>query len=364
MEETEKTDVWQKLNADLTFGKALNDKAKQHFYVEFYSLLDAGMDIQRSMDIIIEEQDKKKKKDIFTAIQKDLIGGYSLSDALKRTTHFSPYEYQSIKIGEESGKLKTVLFQLNKYYHNKVKLRKHLISVFTYPAFVLLITVGVLYFMLNTVVPMFEEVFSQFGQDLPWLTQKIIYVSNNFTTYLYIFLAVIAGIFLLHYSQKNEEWYRNSTGKIIIRLPVFGKLFKKIYLARFTQSMGLLTVSRTPLVKSLDLVKEMIHFYPLEEAIVFAKEEILKGNNLHHGLSKSSLFDRRFISLIKIAEEINKLDDTFERLTEQLNEDIDHQTKLLGTLMEPFIIILIGAVVGVIMVAMYLPMFNLSNVIQ
>ncbi|PHR44276.1 MAG: general secretion pathway protein GspF [Fluviicola sp.] len=364
MEETESKDIWQKLNSDIAFGKAINDKAKQHFYTEFYSLLDAGMDIQRSMDIIIEEQDKKRKRDIYTSIQDDLIGGYSLSEALKRTTYFSAYEYQSIKIGEESGKLKTVLSQLSKYYHNKVKLRKHLISVFTYPAFVLLITVGVLYFMLNTVVPMFQEVFQQFGQDLPWLTQKIIYISDNFTTYLYIFLAAIAGIFLLHYTQKKEEWYRNYTGKIILRIPIFGKLFKKIYLARFTQSMGLLTVSKTPLVKSLDLVKEMIRFYPLEEALAHTKEEILKGNNLHHGLSKFPLFDRRFISLIKIAEEINKLDDTFERLTDQLNEDIDHQTKLLGTLMEPFIIILIGAVVGLIMVAMYLPMFNLSNVIQ
>lgn len=364
MEETSKKDIWQKLNSDVAFGKAINDKAKQHFYSEFHSLLDAGMDIQRSLNIIIEEQEKKRKKEIFEKIRDDLINGFSLSEALSRTNYFSPYEYQSIKIGEESGKLQTVLSQLSKYYHNKVKLRKHLISVFTYPAFVMLITIGVLYFMLNTVVPMFQEVFQQFGQDLPWLTKKIIYVSDNFSTYIYIFLAVIAGIALLHYSQKKEEWYRKYTGKIILKIPIFGKLFKKIYLARFTQSMGLLTVSRTPLIRSLDLVKDMIRFYPLEEALTHAKEEILKGNNLHHGLAKFPLFDKRFISLIKIAEEINKLDETFERLTDQLNEDIDHQTKLLGTLMEPFIILIIGAVVGLIMVAMYLPMFNLSNVIQ
>jgi len=364
MSETEEISFWDKINKDVTFGKTLNDKAKQQFYAEFHSLLDAGMDIQRSMNIIIEEQTKKKKIELFAAIHDDLVGGNSFSDALKKSNEFTPYEYQSIKIGEESGRLKTVLFQLHEYYHNKVKLRKHLTSVFTYPAFVFLITIGVLYFMLNTVVPMFQEVFQQFGQELPWLTKKIIFISENFSTYAIVFLIFVGGIVFLHLSQRNEVWYRKWTGNLLIRLPVFGKLFKKIYLARFTQSLGLLMVSRTPLVRSLELVKEMIRFYPLEKALEKAKVEILKGNSLHKGLQDSVMIDKRFISLIKIAEEINKLDETFQRMTDQLNEDIDHQTKLIGTLMEPFIILLIGAVVGVIMVAMYLPMFNLSNVIQ
>lgn len=364
MSETEQISFWDKLNKDVSFGKTLNDKAKQQFYAEFHSLLDAGMDIQRSMDIIIEEQTKKKKIELYSKIHSDLVSGNSLSDALKNSDQFTPYEYQSIRIGEESGRLKTVLFHLQEYYHNKVKLRKHLTSVFTYPAFVFLITIGVLYFMLNTVVPMFQEVFQQFGQDLPWLTQQIISISENFSTYVLVFLVIVGGIVLVHFSQRKEEWYRKWTGNLLIRLPIFGKLFKKIYLARLTQSLGLLMVSRTPLVRSLELVKEMIRFYPLEEVLENAKAEILKGNSLHEGLQGSIMIDKRFISLIKIAEEINKLDDTFQRMTDQLNEDIDHQTKLIGTLMEPFIILLIGAVVGIIMVAMYLPMFNLSNVIQ
>lgn len=364
MNNKEEISLWEKLNKDVSFGKTLNDKAKQQFYTEFHSLLDAGMDIQRSMNIIIEEQTKKKKIELYSSIYKDLVSGNSLSDALKKSDQFTPYEYQSIRIGEESGRLKTVLFHLQEYYHNKVKLRKHLTSVFTYPAFVFLITIGVLYFMLNTVVPMFQEVFQQFGQELPWLTRKIIGISENFSTYMLIFVGVICAIVLLHFSQKKEDWYRKYTGYFLIRIPVFGKLFKKIYLARLTQSLGLLMVSRTPLVRSLELVKEMIRFYPLEEVLDNAKAEILKGNSLHEGLEGSKMIDKRFISLVKIAEEINKLDETFKRMTDQLNEDIDHQTKLIGTLMEPLIILLIGAVVGVIMVAMYLPMFNLSNVIQ
>lgn len=363
MQET-KTGIWDKLNADIRFGALLNDKSRELFYSELASLLEAGIDIKRSLDIIIEEQDKKPKKELFTQIKETIIKGENLSGALKKTGQFSAYEFQSIRIGEEAGKLKIVLVQLAKYFDGKEKLRKQMISVFTYPCFVLLITIGVLYFMLSTVVPMFEEVFQQFGKDLPWLTQKIILFSNNFALILGVIVLFVSLFVTLHLSQKKEIKYREITGNLILNLPVFGKLFQKIYLARFAQSMNLLMVSRTPLVKSLEMVEQMIGFYPLEKAIEHAKNEIVKGNSLHSGLANFPIFDRRFISLVKIAEEINQLDTTFERMTTQLNTDIEYQTKLIGTLIEPLIIILIGGIVGLIMVAMYLPMFNLSDVIQ
>lgn len=360
----DQTSFWEKLNSDINFSPILNDKAKEHFYTEFASLLDAGMDIKRSLDIIIEEQDKKGRKEAFEFIKSSIISGDNLAGAMEKSGFFSPYEYQSIRIGEESGKLRLVLTHLGKYFEEKVKLRKQLISVFTYPSFVLLITFGVLYFMLSTVVPMFQEVFQQFGKDLPWLTQQIVIVSDNFSWIVLGVFLLIGGIFFLHFTQRKEIWYREFSGKLILRIPIFGTLFRKIYLARFTQSMSLLMVSRTPLVKSMELVKDMIGFYPIELALEEAKCEILKGNSLHAGLSKFSIFDRRFVALVKIAEEINQLDNTFERITTQLNNDIEYQTKLLGTLIEPIIILLIGAIVGVIMIAMYLPMFNLSDVIQ
>lgn len=358
------TSLWEKLNTDIRLGPVLNDKAKEYFYSEFASLLDAGMDIKRSLDILIEEQDKKAKKEAFLFIKESIVKGDNLSEAMRKSGNFSPYEYQSIRIGEEAGKLKIVLHQLGKYFEEKVKLRKQMVSVFTYPAFVLMITFGVLYFMLSTVVPMFQEVFQQFGKELPWLTQKIIAFSENFSYILLVVFGVIVTIVLLHVTQRKEVWYRDLTGKLLLNAPIFGKLFRKIYLARFAQSMSLLMVSRTPLVKSLDLVSEMIGFYPIEVALTNARKEILRGNSLHAGLSNFPIFDRRFISLVKIAEEINQLDTTFERVTIQLNSDIEYQTKLIGTLIEPIIIILIGGIVGVIMIAMYLPMFNLSEVIQ
>jgi type IV pilus assembly protein PilC len=361
IEEKENTGFFQR---DITFRKPLSDKVKELFYNEFGTLSESGIDMRRSLQLIIDEQEKKSIKAILEQLLNEVVLGASLSEAMEKSTHFSPYEYQSIRIGEETGRLKLVLFSLSTYFGDKVRLKRQLISVFTYPAFVLSITMGVLYFMLNYVVPMFKDVFKQFGQELPSLTQKIVWLSEHFSTFLLYFfiLIVVSGVYF--YTQRKEIWFRKLSSTILLNIPIFGPLTQKIYISRFCQSMSLLLEAKTPLVRSLDLVKEMIRFYPMEEMIEHAKKEILAGNQLYLGLSPFRIVDRRFISLIKIAEEINQLDATFARLTKQYKEEIDYRTKLIGTIIEPAIIVIIGLIVGIIMVAMYMPMFNLSNVIK
>jgi type IV pilus assembly protein PilC len=349
---------------EIDFGKPFNDKLKEQFYNEFAALIDSGIDMRRSLQLIIDEQEKKRVQKVLETLLSKIISGASLSESMELSGHFSPYEYHSIRIGEETGRLKTVLVSLAAYFGDKVRLKRQLTSVFTYPAFVLSITLGVLYFMLNFVVPMFKDVFKQFGQELPWLTLKIVWLSEHFGSFVFYFLMVVIGGGIYLYTQRREIWFRKFSGNLILRIPIFGSLMRKIYIARFCQSMGLLMESKTPLIKALDLVSEMIKFYPMEILLQDAKKEILVGNQLYFGLGKSNLLDKRLISLIKIAEEINQLDVTFIRLTKQYNEEIDYKTKMIGTIIEPAIIVLIGLIVGLIMVAMYLPMFNLSNVIK
>ncbi|MBC9813802.1 type II secretion system F family protein [Crocinitomicaceae bacterium CZZ-1] len=358
----EKQSIFQR---EIKLGKAFSDKSKESFYNELGSLLESGIDIQRSLNLLTEEQTNKRVKAILTELESDLVSGSSLSESMStKGNHFSSYEYQSIRIGEETGRLKIVLRQLAIFFEDKVKLRRQLIGVFTYPGFVLLITIGVLYFMLSSVVPMFEDVFKQFGQELPSLTQKIIWLSNYFSLImLYFFLAVTAvGIYV--YTQRNEESYRKFSSGLAMRIPVFGPLIRKVYLARMCQSLSLLLGAKTPLVTALELMEEMIDFYPIEAAVRSIKEDIKKGGALHEGMAKFSIFDKRMVSLVKIAEEINQLDTTFDRLSKQYQEDIEYRTKLIGTIVEPAIIVVIGLIVGIIMVSMYLPMFNLSNVIK
>ncbi len=352
------------MQREISLGKPFKDKLKEEFYKEFSTLLQSGIDIQRTLSILVEEQTNKKVIVILTEISEDIIGGGSLAEALKKSGHFTAYEYQSIRIGEETGRLRIVLEHLSEYFTEKVKLRRQLIGVFTYPAFVMAITIGVLYFMLTSVVPMFKDVFKQFGQELPFLTQKIIIVSEYFPTFLMYFFLITVSLSIYFFTQRKEDWFRNISSKVILRMPIFGVLMRKIYLARTCQSMSLLLSSKTPLVTSIELVQEMIGFYPIESALGEIKKDIMKGESFHKGLSRYPIFDKRLVSLTKIAEETNVLDETFARLSKQYQEDIEFRTKLIGTIIEPLIIVIIGLVVGVIMVAMYLPMFNLSNVIK
>ena len=349
---------------DISFKKTFSDKTKEEFYGEFGSLLGNGIDIQRALTILIEEQTNQKVIIVLQEVLMDLISGLSMADSLKKSTHFTAYEYQSIKIGEETGRLQVILLHMEEFFSNKVKLKRQLIGVFTYPSFVILITIGVLYFMLTSVVPMFEDVFKQFGQDLPYLTQKIIIISKYFSTVLMYFSLTLIAMLIYGYTQRKEDKFRHFTSSIILKIPVFGALMQKIYLARMCQSMSLLLSSKTPLVQALALVEEMIGFYPIENAVKKIRKQIVKGESLHVGLANFSIFDKRLISLVKIAEEVNKLDSTFERLSKQYQDDVEYKTKLIGTIIEPLIIVVIGLVVGVIMVAMYMPMFNLSNVIK
>lgn len=361
MAEQVKKNIFQQ---EIELGKAINDKFKEYFYNELASLVGSGIDLRRSLELLAEEQSKKKIKDVLTKIVDQVVKGASFSEALKDATYFSAYEYQSIHIGEETGRLQLIFSSLSTYFGDKVRLKRQLTSVFMYPSFVFAITIGVLYFMLNFVVPMFEDVFKQFGQDLPWLTQQIVWLSEHFSTFVFYFLIVAIGLSIYFYSQRQQIWFRDYSSRFLLKIPLFGTLMRKIYIARFCQSMALLTESKTPLLQALDLVKNMIGFYPLEVLLTRSKEELLKGNSLHSGLSSSDLLDKRLISLVKIAEEVNQLEETFARVAKQYREEIDHRTKLIGTIIEPAIIVVIGLIVGLIMVSMYLPMFNLSNVIK
>lgn len=362
--EKERIHSFEQLAGRVFKVEPLNDKRREAFYNEFSSLLTSGIDMRRTIQLIIDEQEHAGTKAIIDELKNKLVLGASLSEAMALSGNFSPYEYHSVRIGEETGRLSVVLDALSVYFGDKVRLKRQLVGVFTYPLFVLAITIGVLYFMLTSVVPMFEDVFKQFGQELPWLTLRIIWLSDNFSTGLFILFLLIGSVAAYLYSQREQEWYKQGSGEFMIRIPVFGPLIRKIYLARLCQSLGLLISSKTPLVKALDLSQEMIKFHPLRVALISAQKDLLSGSSLHEGLSKFDIFDKRFISLIKIAEEINQLDTTFDRLSKQYKEDIEYRTKLIGTIIEPAIIVIIGLIVGLIMVAMYLPMFNLSNVIK
>jgi type IV pilus assembly protein PilC len=346
------------------FGKKFGDKQKEKLYGEMTTLLNAGVDIRTSLELLEEDHFKKEETKILKGIRENIIRGKSFSQSLADSGHFSTYEVYSIKIGEESGKIIDIVKELGIYFSKRIALKRQMTGIFTYPVFLIVVSVGILYFMLNNVVPMFADVFKKFGKELPFFTQKIMALSDWTQHYFgYILLILAAGIGFL-YSQRKKTWFRKSWAWFIIRIPLFGKLIKKVYLARFCQSMNLLISARTPLTEALSLVKKMIDFYPLEIALAEIQKDITKGTSLHESMKKFPIFEKRLVSLIKVAEEVNELDNMFGKLSGQYNTEVEHQTAITGKLMEPILILVIGTLVGFILVAMYQPMFEMNNLME
>lgn len=350
------------LNKDIKlFGAGFNDKKKERFYSELYILFSAGVDIRSALELIEEEQTKEKERILFSSIKESIIAGNSLSKALQETGLFTMYEYYSLQIGEESGRLTEVLSELSNFFTKKIQQKRQLTSALSYPTVVFFASFGAIFFMMKFVVPMFSDVFKRFKGELPAFTKLIIRISDLFGNYSFYFIlgfAVLAGFL---YSQRNAIWYRKYGAQLILRTPIMKDMIGKIYLARFCQSMNLLISAKTPLVTAIDLVRKMVGFYPIEASLTIVQEDLLKGKPLHLSLAKFSIYNKRMISLLKVAEEVNQLDTMFARLSKQYSDEVEHQTSILGSLIEPIMIIFLGVLVAVILVAMYLPLFQMGS---
>jgi len=359
------TSLLDLLNKDITLGsKELSDKKKEYLYLELSSLLQAGINLKSSMELITADQQKPKDKTLFNNIQAEIINGSTLSGALQNSGKFSLYEVYSLQIGEETGKLIEVLQDLAKFYQNKIKQRRKIISALTYPCIVMSSSLGAVFFMLKFIVPMFGDIFKRFGGHLPWITEKIIAISNalenSFSKVILLLCLIGTGIYM---SRKTEQYRRLST-RLLLKIPVIGNLVQKIYLARFCNSMRLLISAKLPLLKAIALIRQMISFYPIESSLQIVEEDIMKGKSLHQSLQQFSIYPSKMVQLVKVGEETNQLDYFFAKISEQYVEEVEYKTTTLSSMMEPLIIIFLGLVVGIILISMYLPLFQMSNSFQ
>jgi type IV pilus assembly protein PilC len=352
------------LNIEISFfEKKFGAKEKEAFYSELGLLLATGVDIKKSFEIIEEDIANKKHKQLLEQIKNEIISGKSIYEAVEmHQSIFSKYESQSIKIGEESGKLSEVLTELGLFYKASIQLRRQIVGVLTYPVVVISMAILIVYFMLAYVVPIFTDVFKQTGGELPQITQFLIKVSNKSDVMLYTVLFLISGFVILHKTQSKKVWYRKATANLFLKIPVVGKLIQKIYLARFCQSMKLLVGAKVMINDALDLVKNMIEYYPMEQALEAVKKEVVnEGKLLNESLSKHPIFPTKLVALIKLSEEVNAPEVIFVKLHQQYSAEIEHQQAVLGKLIEPLFMIILGLFVGFILVAMYLPMFEMST---
>jgi type IV pilus assembly protein PilC len=256
-----------------------------------------------------------------------------------------------------------VLAQLYQFFHAKLKQRRQFIGALSYPIIILFTSVGAVSFMLLFIVPMFSDVFKRFGGELPYLTQIIIDFSTTVQeNFIWAFL-LLMGILIYGYVARNAIWMKKLMAKSVGFIPVVGKIIYAVQRARFCTSMSLLLGSKVPMLRSIKLVNQMVTFYPIQITLEDIANNILNGESLHVSMSKFPVYDKRMVSLLKVGEEVNRLDVFFDKLAKQYESDVEHQTSLLNTFLEPAMIIFLGLMVGFILLAMYLPMFELSTTI-
>ncbi|MDX8341689.1 type II secretion system F family protein [Draconibacterium sp. IB214405] len=343
------------------FGNKLNNKKKEVFYLELYSMLHAGMDIKDSMEVFIEQQNKSEEKKIFKNLVNDLVEGSSLSQSMQNSKQFTAYEFYCIQIGEESGRLMDVLKQLADFFSERVKMIRQIVKSVSYPIVILLASLIATGFMITFIVPMFSNIFQRFGSDLPLLTKIFINISGTLKNNLLIIALVITSISLLLIVFWNHDKIKKTRQLITIKIPYLGNMTTSIYMARFCSAMSLLISAKIPLVTSINLVKKMISFYPIQIALDQIEVELIDGNDFHKSLAQHKIFDAKMISLLKVGEEVNKLDEFFKKLHSYYSDEVDMRANALNTFLEPLIIIFLGLTVGAMLIAMYLPMFQLSN---
>ncbi len=349
------------LNKDIQLRKReFSLKKKEDFYSELSVLIGSGLDIKSSFLVLIEENQKKTKL-FFQYVYDQLILGNSLSESLKFTGRISVYEYYTLKIGEETGNLALVLKQLTQHFNEGIKRKRQMINIFSYPALILSTAMVVVLFMMHFIVPMFEELFKRFQSDLPALTRTVIITSNFISNYFWrIILNALFIVLFLYYIRKTE-FFRKKTSEFILKVPGVSLVIKKMYLAKFCQTFALLSSSRIPIITAIQLIQKIIGFYPFEIALKQIEKDLVNGKLLHESYKSFDIFDGKIITLTKVGEEVNKLNDIYEKLSRQYAEEVQHKVALLNTLLEPILIIFIGLFVALILIAMYLPMFQMSN---
>lgn len=359
-EKTKNNLLFTLLNKDIQLGgKQLSLKKKEYFYTELEILLKAGLDLKTTLDLIEEGQINKKDQQLFAQIRRAVIQGDSLSAAMDNSDKFSAYEIHSIRIAEESGQLPPILTELALYFAKNIQYRRLLVSALSYPVLVISVSILALLFLLQFLVPLFGDIYARLDQDLPPITIFMVELSEFVQQYFKSGIIGVSSLVLLLFTQRKKDFYRKWKDVVLIHIPIFGKLIRQLYLARFCQAMAFLLSSKVPMLNALELIQKMVGFYPIEQSIHQVSQEILKGTSLHKSLAAFSIYPHRMIALVKVGEQANQLPTMFSKLAAQYNDEVEQQTKMLGSLIEPVLIVFLAIVVGLVLVAMYMPIFKL-----
>ena len=352
----------------MQFGTGVTTKDLVTFTRLFATMIDAGLPLVQCLDILANQQSNKHFEAVLKDIKGSVEGGSSFSDALKRHPKvFDELFVNLVHAGEVGGILDSILNRLSVYLEKRQKLVRQVRGAMVYPSIVVVVAIGVMTVLLTFVIPAFENMFKDFGggaENLPKLTQIMIAISQGFVSYAPFLLAgVIAAGFGFGYA------YRTPKGKRIVhqtmlKLPVMGPVLRKIAVARFTRTLGTLLTSGVPILDALEICGRTSGNVIIEEGIMKVRQAISEGKNMAEPLMAAGVFPEMVVQMIGVGEQTGALDQMLNKVADFYEEETDVAVAALTSALEPVMMVGVGGMVGVVLVAMYLPIFSLAGNIK
>jgi type IV pilus assembly protein PilC len=349
------------------FGSGVGPKEIVVFTRQFATMIDAGLPLVQCLDILANQQENKIFQGALKDIKAHVEEGATFSDALRRHPRIFDDLYANlVQAGEVGGILDTILNRLAIYIEKNVKLVRQVRGAMVYPFTVLIIAIIVMSVLLTFVIPAFENMFKDFGSkdELPKLTKWVVMFSHGFVSYLpLIVLLVVAGITAFVYTYRTPGGKR-FVHRAMLHLPVIGPVLRKIAVARFTRTLGTLLQSGVPILDALDIVAKTAGNVVVSDAILYSRQRISEGRNMAEPLIESKVFPSMVVQMIAVGEQTGALDQMLNKIADFYEEEVDVAVAALTSLLEPIMMVGIGGMVGVVLIAMYLPIFDLAGKIK
>lgn len=330
----------------------------------FASLSRAGIAVLRSLSTLSRQMNTYRLRKIIWDSKNEVEGGSPLYLCFRKYDDvFGMLYCNLIRVGEESGRLVLVLDRLSALLERRIQVKRKVIGAMTYPAIITLVATLVVIFLLTFVIPQFSRLFEQFNQQLPWLTQKVIDVSNFLTNnFISIFAAVLAIILIVYQINQTKIGRRFFDG-IKLKVPVFGGLIQKYIIALYARNLATLFESGINIVSAMNISNEAVENVVIQKSLEDVVHEVEGGIPIAKALSKAKIMPELSVQMIEVGEESGNLDEMLTRVAEFYEDEINFLIDQITAMVEPAFIVVIGAITGVIVLAMYLPIFRMAKVV-
>lgn len=334
------------------------------FTRQLSTMIDAGLPLVQCLDILAGQQDNSTLKKVLREIQKDVEAGTTFADSMRKHPKVFDNLYSNmIEAGETGGILDTILQRLAIFMEKAMALKKKIKGAMTYPLICLAISILILAVILIFVIPVFETMFTEFGSALPAPTQIVINMSNfTKSNFIFIILGMAITIFLFRKIYSTEKGKIN-IDKAMLKAPVFGDLVRKVAVAKFTRTLSTMLQSGVPILEALQVVAKTAGNKVIEIAVFRVSDSIAEGRPIAEPLQETGVFPNMVVQMINVGESVGALDTMLEKIADFYDEEVDQTVENLTAMIEPFMMVFLGGMIGGLVVAMYLPIFKIASVV-